>query len=124
MIEDLTVDPGDPERLVIAGPDGLLVSQDGGTSFRPIPGGPALVAVDWDGDVLAGADDQGRVWMAASGRPESDWERRGGLAGAPQAFTVATNGGLLAADAHGVKISSDAGKTWRLLADYGGQEHR
>lgn len=119
-IRDVTVDPSDPERVLATTPDGLMLSRDAGASFRPVRGAPRLLTVDWSTGGLAGAEPDGTVWGAPGADPEAEWERRGRLTGAPQAFTVAQEGKLLAADDSGVQISADGGSSWTLLAAYDG----
>lgn len=117
QIADMTVDPADPDRLLGTTPSGLQLSSDAGLTFQPLSAAPPLLAVDWAGDVLAGADADGAVWVA-SGEPDAGWERRGSLRGPPQAFTALADGRLLAADDQGVQLSRDGGRTWGLLAGY------
>lgn len=123
QIRDVTADPADPDLLLATTPGGLLVSRDAGVTFGSLRGAPPLLVVDWSGGVLAGAGVAGTVWVAADGRPDAEWERRGRLTGTPQAFTVAPDGRLLAADDHGVQLSTDGGGTWTLLAGYDAGEH-
>lgn len=118
VLRDLTVDPTDPDRVLAISSGGLLVSTDAGLTFRAMPSAPELLLVDWADGMLAGVGIDGTVWVAPPGGPEGMWTRGGRLAGAPQAFTVAVGGRLLAADDDGVKLSADAGDTWTLLAGY------
>ncbi len=122
-IRDVTVDPGDPDTVLATTPDGVQVSTDAGAVFRRVPGAPQLLTVDWSTKVLAGADVSGTVWVASAARPDGRWQERGRLSGPPQAFTVAPDGRLLAADDKGVQVSEDGGRTWTLLAAYGGEQH-
>lgn len=96
-LHDVTVDPDDPGRLLATSERGLLASTDGGAAFAPVPKAPPLVVVDWDHGALFGVDADGVVWAAMNEQPDAGWQRRGRLAGGPQAFTV-TPGRLLAAD--------------------------
>ena len=122
-IRDVTVDPGDPDTVLATTPDGVQVSTDAGAVFGPVAGAPPLLTVDWSRQLLAGADVSGTVWVAAGARPDGLWQERGRLSGPPQAFTVAPDGRLLAADDEGVQASQDGGRTWTLLAAYGGEPH-
>lgn len=119
-IRDVTVSPDDPDLVLATTEDGLVSSRDAGVAFEPVDDAPPLLLVDWVGGVLAGVDVAGTVWSATGGRPDSDWVRRGELTGAPQAFTVAPDGRLLAADELGVQLSADGGATWTLVAGYDG----
>ena len=116
------MDVADPDQVLATTPDGLMRSQDAGVTFEPVRQAPPLLVVDWSGEALAGADAAGTVWVARGGSPDGPWERRAGLSGAPQAFTVTADGRLLAADDRGVQLSSDAGSTWTQLASYDGPE--
>lgn len=120
QIRDVTVDPADPDRVLATTPGGLMISLDAGASFRPVRGAPRLLAVDWSDGGLAGAEPDGTVWTVSASEPDAEWERRGQLAGAPQAFTVTPDGRLLAADDQGVQLSTDDGGSWTLLAAYDG----
>jgi len=117
-IRDVTVDPADPDRLLATTPDGLMMSRDAGASFGPVRGAPRLLTVDWSTGGLAGAEPDGTVWAGSAADPGVAWERRGRLTGSPQAFTVAQQGELLAADDSGVQLSADGGSSWTLLAAY------
>jgi len=117
-LRDLTVDPTDPDRVLAISSGGLLESTDAGLTFRPILSAPGLLLVDWADGMLAGASIDGTVWLAPQGGPKGTWRRGGRLAGAPQAFTVAAGGRLLASDDDGVKLSTDGGASWTLLAGF------
>lgn len=119
-MRDVTVDPTDPDRVLATTPDGLMLSKDAGASFAPVRGAPRLLTVDWSPGGLAGAEPDGTVWAGSAAGPEGAWERRERLDGAPQAFVVAPTGELLAADDRGVRLSTDGGGSWTLLAAYDG----
>ena len=107
------VSPDDPDRLVGAGPRGLVQSTDGGRTWN-VTEGPPVIALSWDGDAgLWGAAADGTVWR----REGSDWTRTGSLPGQPHAF-LATADGLYAAaadpqDRTAIYESPD-GRSWDL----------
>ncbi len=109
------VDPDDPDRLLGAGPDGLVESTDGGRTWPPADG-PPVVTLAWDGATGRwGIDQDGTVFHATDG---DDWEQVGELPGQPQAL-LATGEGLYAAaiddtGATGIYRSTD-GADWELL---------
>ncbi len=111
---DLAIDPGDDRRVVVATPDGLFSSPDGGKGWRPLDAqrvgllawssDEALYLVGGDGAVAASAD-QGR-----------SWKDRGTIGGQPAAF-VADADDLYAALADGtVSASADGGRGWAVRA--------
>ena len=108
----LAVDPADDDHLVVATPQGLQESTDGGRTWQPAEG-PALVTLSWaEGIGLWGAEVDGAVWR----RDGTVWTSAGQLPGAPQAFLAAPSG-LFAAvhDSDAVTQivqSTDDGATW------------
>ncbi len=60
----------------------------------------------------------GVVWVTEAARRRG-WQQLGSLSGAPQAFTVTETGVFLAADDRGVVVSTDGGRTFKLLVPYG-----
>ncbi len=108
------VDPDNPDYLLAAGPEGLLVSIDGGRTWNPFAG-PPLVVLSWGQTVgLWGVDPAGAVYRHSA----LGWTRTGEIPGEPQAL-LATPGALYAA-AHdtdgrtGIYLSTDDGTTWKL----------
>lgn len=122
-LRDLALDPVAPDVILATAREGLLRSSDGGRTFSPVEGAPALVLLDWtyterpSGEALWGVDINGTVWEAPTADPAA-WERRGGLPAVPEAFTAHLSGSetlLLAADERGVITSADAGRAWAVL---------
>ena len=111
------VDPDRVERLVAAGAEGVLASTDGGRSWQPVAGAPALVAVSWaPGGTLWGVDRTGRSHQSPDAG--ATWQARGGVDGQPQAL-LATDDVLVVAaagsdDRTSIHQSVDAGRTWQL----------
>jgi hypothetical protein len=115
---DLEVDPANPRRVLATTRDGLQESTDGGVTFGASGNQPPglLVMVDHvernGGPALAGVDPAGGVWESAG----TGWSQVGALPGAPQAFTVLSDGRYAAATEEAVLTSDDAGRTWRTIA--------
>ncbi|MET8676155.1 hypothetical protein ABZW18_00750 [Streptomyces sp. NPDC004647] len=96
--------------------DGLLHSTDGGTTFQPVPGAPALASVERpapnqlialaaDGKVLSGSD--GKSWTEHGRLPQG---------AQPAVLTAATPTHLLAADTNdAVYESKDGRRTWTTV---------
>jgi hypothetical protein len=115
------VDPADPDHIVAGDPKGLIDSDDGGRTWRQLPG-PALVTLSWDkAPGLVGADADGAVHRSADGG--ASWSRIGRLPGPPQALLATADALYAAADANGqtgIYRSTDDGRTWRLRYRDGG----
>jgi hypothetical protein len=107
----LAIDPGDPDRIVASGEDGIHASTDAGQGWRSLgdtpgmlawPGKDALYLVGFDGPV-AQSSDAGRTWSSP-----------GRVDGQPAAFESA--GGELYVALHDgtVQRSRDGGRSWQL----------
>lgn len=110
-LRDLAADPTEPSRVYATTAQGLLVSNDEGGSFLPVPGAPALFLVTLapDGEFV-GIDVDGKLWTSHDG---AAWTERGRTAGPPTALAYV--GGdepwILIADDRGVVASADYGAT-------------
>ncbi|THA33481.1 hypothetical protein [Streptomyces sp. A1547] len=97
-------------------PDGLLHSTDGGTSFQPVPGAPALAAVERPApDQLIALAADGKVLAGGDG---TSWTERGHLpqGAQPAVLTAASPAHLPAADTNdSVYESQDGGRTWTVV---------
>lgn len=115
-VADLSVDPEAPRTVLATGEPGLLESRDGGASFvlaASQPPQPLLLIHHLKGQKgLAGLGPDGTVWTGQN----SGWVQAGRLPGPPEAFTASTAMHYLAATKAGVYASTDAGRTWKLLA--------
>ncbi len=89
-IGDFVVSPTDSQLLLATTSQGLARSTNGGRTFSPVPGAPAIVALVWaDSGQLYAATQDGR--MHASQDDGRSWSPRGRLEGAPAALTVAAD---------------------------------
>ena len=107
----LAIDPGDPDRVVASGEDGIHASTDAGQGWRPLGDTPGMLAwreqdalflVGLDGSV-ARSSDAGRTWSSV-----------GRVDGQPAAFDSAS-GDLYVALHNGTVVRSrDGGRSWQL----------
>lgn len=111
---DLTVDPDDGRRILVAstgGPEeGLFESSDGGASWRRVSEAVGLLA--WP-DRLYVVDGAGRVFTSGDGGRRL--EQQGEIGGRPAAFEAEGPDELYAALHDGtIKRSTDGGATWTV----------
>jgi len=114
-LQDLEIDPADPERWVGTAETGVHLTTDGGSTWRPAdPAGGARIA--WPAsDALFRTDLDGRVSRSSDGG--LTWEDIGRVDGETQALTAADERTLYAADLDGVvRVSRDGGETWEDFA--------
>jgi hypothetical protein len=107
----LAIDPGDPERVIASGEDGLHTSTDAGRGWRSLGNTPGMLAwpeqdelflVRFDGSV-ARSSDAGRSWSSVGAVNEQ-----------PAAFDSA-NGELYVALHDGTVLrSGDEGRSWQV----------
>ncbi|MFD9080102.1 F510_1955 family glycosylhydrolase [Streptomyces erythrochromogenes] len=113
---DLAAHPEAPQEVWATTRDGLLHSTDGGTSFQPVPGAPALAAVERPApDQLIALAADGKVLAGGDG---TSWTERGRLpqGAQPAVLTAASPTHLLAADTNdAVYESKDGGRTWKAV---------
>lgn len=91
---------------------GLAESSDGGRSWRVDPdllGRIDFHALAWAGDVLFGADTEGRI---RARQPDGTWNGRGRLDATDLAVDPTDPNHLLAASGGGLWHSTDGGRTW------------
>ena len=100
-------------RLYATTAEGLVVSDDDGTSFSVVAGAPPLylLATTANGG-LAGVDTSGAVWTRET---DSAWVVGGKITGTPAA--MAFNGErIFVADDRGISFTDDKGGTWTVLS--------
>ncbi len=109
-IGGFAVSPSDSNTVLAVGRDGLQRSTDGGRSWQPVPGAPAVGLLTWDRTGVWAVARDGAVWSSADGGGQ--WQRRGAVPGEPHSFAV-QDGSLFAALADDRVIASiDGGATW------------
>jgi hypothetical protein len=110
----LAIDPEDADRVVASGEQGLYLSTDAGRGWRPLDGGPALLAWPTGGQLFAVAFDGSVARSSDAGR---SWREVGRVGGEPAAFDGADGGDLYAALHDGtIKRSADGGASWSVRA--------
>ncbi|HWH15742.1 MAG TPA: hypothetical protein VNT51_13445 [Miltoncostaeaceae bacterium] len=107
---DLVIRPGRPGELLASGASGLHRSTDGGRTWTPAGGAPALLA--WPAsDRLYAVDLSGQVRV--SDDRGSHWQVRGTVGGEPGAVT-ATAEEILVALHDGTVLVSSTGADWTV----------
>lgn len=111
---DLAADPGSSRVLGTNGQGVLVLSEDGGRTFEPVPDAPRLLLVDFftDGAILGvAADGALRVGLA-----DGSWEVAGARAGEElQAMTVGPDDTVWVLDGAGLRRSVDRGRTLEVV---------
>jgi hypothetical protein len=114
-LNDLEIDPADPQRWVASSEQGLHLSTDEGRTWEPgeAAGG---VRLTWPAsDRLVRTDTDGRVSSSADGGVT--WDVVGSVDGETQALAAGADEVLYAADLEGVvRVSRDGGGSWSVLA--------
>lgn len=110
---DFAVSPADADVIVGLSDEGVLRSEDAGSTWTASdPGG--YVVVDWGASGLIAIDPRGSVAVGDDG---TDFKAVGSVQGQPEAL-LATQDRLLAAVAdRGLLQSTDGGKTWTVLVE-------
>ncbi|MGW2354044.1 WD40/YVTN/BNR-like repeat-containing protein [Actinacidiphila glaucinigra] len=123
-IGDLAAHAGQPQQLWATTQDGLKLSKDGGRTFTPVTGAPALAAIDRPTeDLLVALTPDGHVMTSRQG---TSWSKRGALpdGAQPTVLAAVTSSRLLAADtANTIYESTDGGRTWNVLYRAEGGAH-
>lgn len=115
LLADLAADPADPERLLAAGEQGIVRSNDAGRSWEVLEERIGLLAWPEGGPVYL-VDAEGAIHTSPDGRR---W-RRVGETGEPPAALAATGPRELVFAGHDGDIlrSDDGGRTWSPLASF------
>lgn len=105
------VSPTDPRTVVAVGEAGLRRSTDGGRSWTPVTGTPAVGVLAWEqGAEVWGAERDGTVWQSADAG--ATWQRRGQLPARPHALTTHQSTVFAAVAGDEIVASTDGGATW------------
>jgi hypothetical protein len=119
-LTSFAVDSGDDRRLVAAAGEGVITSADGGRSWQPVAGAPALIVVAWGDTGVWGVDRSGAVYQSEDGL---SWTERARLQGEPETLDVDGDDLYVALteDARSVvRRSTDQGASWDVLYRSGG----
>lgn len=110
-LHDVAVDPADPDRVLALSEAGLLVSNDGGTTFAPAEPPPpsTLVKVLWLGDEQVAVTATGDVVARTPG--PGAWVRRGAVPAGAEAVTT-TGRDVVVAAMGAIYRSTDAGASF------------
>jgi hypothetical protein len=118
QLADFSVSPEAAEVVLATTPEGLARSEDGGSTFAPVPGPAELLLVDWNDSGLYGVDASGGVWRSDDGG--ASWQGRGEVGSpGPAALHVAGNDRVYVAADDGIRLSTDGGRTFRPIVAYG-----
>ncbi|MCA1712245.1 MAG: glycoside hydrolase [Actinobacteria bacterium] len=114
-MRDFTVSPTSPDVVLATTEQGLARSTDGGRTFAPVPGAPALAILAWPAAAsLYGIGADGTVHRSADGG--ATWAARGTAGGEPEAMTVDARDGrealYVAVSERGIVASTDGGATF------------
>lgn len=110
-IADFAVSPDDADVLIATSQQGLVLSNDRGSTFAAVSEAPLMVFVGWAEDgTLAGVTPEGVVYTADA--PDGDWTERGNVGGQPEALTVHSADAIYAATNGTVLVSTDGGTTF------------
>ncbi|MFG2058750.1 F510_1955 family glycosylhydrolase [Micromonospora sp. NPDC048930] len=105
------VSPTDPQTVLALGEAGLQGSTDGGRTWTPISGAPAVGVLAWEqGAEVWGVERDGTVWQSADGGVT--WQRRGRLPAQPNALTTHESTIFAAVTGDEIVASTDGGITW------------
>lgn len=106
---DLALDPGAPDHVVATTQQGLLASDDGGTTFTPVAGAPLLALLAWAPTVVTGVAPDGVVHTSTDAG--TTWHEAGRVPGQPTALAAdATRLVVLVGDT--VLESTDGGTSY------------
>ncbi|GAA2996158.1 WD40/YVTN/BNR-like repeat-containing protein [Microbacterium aurantiacum] len=114
---DISIDTMKADVVTATTPDGLMVSRDGGETFAAVANAPALIVLTADPTVeegLIGVDAAGTIWTGST-TDGAAWKTAGHATGAASAIAASFDGVVAIADEGGVRVTTDAGNTWRVV---------
>lgn len=115
-IADFSLSPRGQDAIVATTAQGLVLSDDGGATFRLLPGSPVAPLVDWAPDGSLVAVDSAGVIYGANGVSGS-WTRQGTVEGTSQAIALSGEFLYLATD-QAIWRSPDRGQTMERLTEW------
>ena len=114
---DISIDTMKADVVTATTPDGLTLSRDGGITFTTIANAPALLVITVDPTVeegIIGVDADGEIWTGST-TEGAVWRTAGHATGVTSAIAASFDGVVAIADEGGVRVTTDAGNTWRLV---------
>ena len=114
---DISIDTMKADVVTATTPDGQMVSRDGGGTFTAVANAPALLVFTADPTVeegIIGVDADGTIW-AGSTKEGAVWTTAGHATGVASAIAASFEGVVAIADEGGVRVTTDAGNTWRRV---------
>lgn len=114
---DISIDTMKADVVTATTPEGLMVSRDGGITFTTVANAPALLVITADPTVeegIIGVDSDGTIWTGGT-TEGAVWKTAGRATGVASAIAASSDGAVAIADEGGVRVTTDAGNTWRLL---------
>lgn len=116
---DMSIDTTDAAVVTATTADGLMISRDGGGTFTPAVNAPALVVIAADPTIaegVIGVDVDGIIWTGST-KPGAVWSITGNATGVAAAIAASVDGLIAIADEGGVRVTTDAGNTWRTVIE-------
>lgn len=114
---DISIDPMKADVVTATTQEGLMVSRDGGITFTAVANAPALLVITADPTAeegIIGVDTDGTIWTGST-KEGAVWKTAGHATGAASAIAASFDGAVAIADEGGVRITTDAGNTWRTV---------
>lgn len=116
---DISIDTMKADVVTATTPDGLMVSRDAGITFTTVANAPALLVITADPTVeegLIGVDADGTIWTGST-TEGAVWKTAGHATGVAAAIAANVDGLVAIADEGGVRVTTDAGNTWRTVIE-------
>jgi hypothetical protein len=106
---DIAIDPRNPQAIVGATPEGVVLSSDGAASFSSVADSPVFRHLSWTTGLLYGVDEEGSVFTSRDAG--ASWSRTGAVQGEP--IALASKGTTVAVfTGNTVYESTDSGATF------------
>lgn len=116
---DISIDTMKADVVTATTPDGLMVSRDAGGTFSAVANAPALLVITADPTVeegIIGVDADGTIWTGST-QEGAVWKTAGHATGVASAIAASFSGAVAIADEGGVRVTTDAGNTWRTVIE-------